>query len=55
MLIITFNVLLFGGIIWTIFWRNPSKLSRRQLVAIKATSAALADSAHKCCILPKQH
>lgn len=26
--------MLFGGIVWTIFWRNPRKLSRRQLAAV---------------------
>ncbi len=26
--------MLFGGIAWTIFWRNPSKLSRCQLAAV---------------------
>jgi len=51
----TFNVLLFGGIAWTIFWRNLRKLSPRQLAAIKATFATLADSAHKGCIPPKRH
>ena len=30
--------MLFGGIVWTIFWRNPRKLSPRQLDAIDETS-----------------
>ena len=30
--------MLFGGIAWTTFWRNPRKLSRRQLAAIDETS-----------------
>ena len=30
--------MLFGGIVWTIFWRNPRKLSSRQLATIDETS-----------------
>ena len=34
-LIVIFSVLLLGGIIWTLFWRNPRKLSPRELAADK--------------------
>ena len=33
--VIVFNVLLFSGIIWTLFWRNPHKLNARKLAAIE--------------------
>ena len=39
-LIVIFSVLLLGGIIWTLFWRNPRKLSSRRLVAIDGISEA---------------
>ena len=34
-LIVIFSVLLLGGIVWTLFWRNPRKLSSRGLTADK--------------------
>ena len=37
-LIVIFNVWLLGGIIWTLFWRNPRKLSPRELAAIDGIS-----------------
>lgn len=37
-LIVIFSVLLLGGIIWTLFWRNPRGLSPRQLAAIDGIS-----------------
>lgn len=37
-LIVIFSVLLLGGIIWTLFWRNPRKLSLRRLAAIDGIS-----------------
>ena len=37
-LIVIFSVLLLGGIIWTLFWRNPRKLSSRELAAIDGIS-----------------
>lgn len=39
-LIVIFSVLLLGGIIWTLFWRNPRKLSPRGLAAIDGISEA---------------
>ena len=39
-LIVIFSVLLLGGIIWTLLWRNPRKLSSRQLAAIDGISEA---------------
>lgn len=33
-LIVIFSVLLLGGIVWTLFWRNPRKLSSHRLAAI---------------------
>ena len=33
-LIVIFSVLLLGGIVWTLFCRNPRKLSSRELAAI---------------------
>ena len=39
-LIVIFSVLLLGGIIWTLFWRNPRKLSSRRLAAIDGISEA---------------
>ena len=41
-LIVIFSVLLLGGIIWTLLWRNPRKLSSRQLAAIDGISEASA-------------
>ena len=37
-LIVIFSVLLIGGIIWALFWRNSRKLSQRQLSAIDGIS-----------------
>ena len=37
-LIVIFSVLLLGGIVWTLFWRNPRKLSSRRLAAIDGIS-----------------
>ena len=37
--VIVFNVLLFSGIIWTLFWRNPHKLNARKLAAIEQISS----------------
>ena len=37
-LIVIFSVLLLGGIIWTLFWRNPRELSQHQLAAIDGIS-----------------
>ena len=37
-LIVIFSVLLLGGIIWALFWRNPRELSQRQLSAIDGIS-----------------
>ena len=37
-LIAIFSVLLLGGIVWTLFWRNPRKLSSRELAAIDGIS-----------------
>ena len=34
-LIVIFSVLLIGGIIWALFWRNPRELSPRGLTADK--------------------
>ena len=39
-LIVIFSVLLLGGIVWTLFWRNPRKLSPRGLTAIDGISEA---------------
>ena len=39
-LIVIFSVLLLGGITWTLFWRNPRKLSSRRLAAIDGISDA---------------
>ena len=39
-LIVIFSVLLLGGTTWTLFWRNPRKLSPRQLAAIDGISEA---------------
>lgn len=39
-LIVIFSVLLLGGIVWTLFWRNPRKLSSRELAAIDGISEA---------------
>lgn len=33
--VIVFNVLLFSGIIWVLFWCNPHKLNARKLAAIE--------------------
>lgn len=41
-LIVIFNILLLGGIIWTLFCRNPRKLSSRRLAAIDGISEASA-------------
>lgn len=41
-LIVFFSVLLLGGIIWTLFWHNPRKLSSRRLAAIDGISEASA-------------
>lgn len=41
-LIVIFSVLLLGGIVWTLFWRNPRRLSQRQLAAIDGISEASA-------------
>lgn len=41
-LIVIFSVLLLGGIVWTLFWRNPRKLSSRELAAIDWISEASA-------------
>lgn len=38
-LIVIFSVLLLGGTTWTLFWRNPRKLSSRELAAINEISA----------------
>ena len=43
-LIVIFSVLLLGGIIWTLFWRNPRKLSSRRLAAIDAANARRHDA-----------
>ena len=37
-LIVIFSVLLLGGIIWMLFWRNPRRLSSRRLAAIDGIS-----------------
>ena len=37
-LIVIFSVLLIGGIIWTLFWRNPRRLSSCELAAIDGIS-----------------
>ena len=37
-LIVVFNVLLLGGIIWALFWCNPRRLSSRELAAIDGIS-----------------
>ena len=37
-LIVIFSVLLLGGIIWALFWRNTRKLSPHQLAAIDGIS-----------------
>lgn len=37
-LIVIFSVLLLGGIVWTLFWRNPRKLSSREFAAINEIS-----------------
>ena len=37
-LIVIFSVLLLGRIVWTLFWRNPRKLSSRELAAINEIS-----------------
>ena len=37
-LIVIFSILLLGGITWTLFWRNPRKLSPRELAAIDEIS-----------------
>ena len=39
-LIVVFNILLIGGIIWALFWRNPRDLSPRELAAIDGISEA---------------
>ena len=39
-LIVIFSVLLLGGIVWTLFCRNPRKLSSRRLAAIDGISEA---------------
>ena len=39
-LIVIFSVLLLGGIVWMLFWRNPRKLSPRRLAAIDGISEA---------------
>lgn len=41
-LIVIFSVLLLGGIVWMLFWRNPRKLSPHQLAAIDGISEASA-------------
>ena len=41
-LIVIFSVLFLGGIIWTLFWRNPRKLNPHQLAAIDKASEASA-------------
>lgn len=37
-LIVIFSVLLLGGIVWTLFWRNPRRLSPSRLAAINEIS-----------------
>ena len=37
-LIVIFSVLLLGGIIWTLFWRNPRELNPREPAAIDGIS-----------------
>ena len=37
-LIVIFSVLLIGGVIWALFWRNPRGLSPRELAAIDGIS-----------------
>ena len=39
-LIVIFSVLLLGGIVWTLFWRNPRKLNPHRLAAIDEISEA---------------
>lgn len=39
-LIVIFSVLLLGGIVWTLFWRNPRKLNPHRLAAIDGISEA---------------
>ena len=39
-LIVIFSVLLLGGITWTLFWRNPRRLSSSCLAAIDEISEA---------------
>ena len=34
-LIVIFSVLLLGGIVWTLFWRNPRELSPRGIAVDK--------------------
>ena len=41
-LIVIFSVLLLGGIVWTLFCRNPRKLSSHRLAAIDGISEASA-------------
>lgn len=41
-LIVIFSVLLLGGIVWTLFWRNPRKLSPSCLAAIDGINEASA-------------
>ena len=43
-LIVIFSVLLLGGIVWTLFCRNPRKLSSRRLAAIDAANARRYDA-----------
>ena len=37
-LTVIFSVLLLSGIVWTLFWRNPRRLSSRRLAAIDGIS-----------------
>ena len=41
-LIVIFSVLLLGGIVWMLFWRNPRKLSPSCLAAIDGINEASA-------------
>ena len=41
-LIVIFSILPIGGIIWTLFWHNPRRLSPRRLAAIDGISEASA-------------
>ena len=47
-LIVIFSVLLLGGIIWTLFWRNPRKLNPHRLSAIDGISEVKRLSVRPC-------